>query len=158
MLLYSLLPSIDEELRFLAAESLDAQSLLFDYHSSHIPADQWKNEVRGLFETLLARTQIQTRNIARGVPGKNPPKLQNMLRPAHEGMCKQYKFQAVGWKNISFWRFFAEFVAGLMVCFIGIRRKDGRLWVESPFWRFVRSRAVQAVVAAARQVAGMLRR
>ncbi|KAJ9612937.1 hypothetical protein H2200_002878 [Cladophialophora chaetospira] len=113
MLYFSLLSDLEEQLRFLLTESLDAQSLLSGTTSAPLSPTQWKVETRQMFEALLARTQINARNIARGVPGgEELPDQRDLMQPAWRGVCTRYKFRAVGWKNISVSRFLAEFFAG----------------------------------------------
>lgn len=63
-----------------------------------------------MFESLLPRTQINARNIARGAPGEELPDQNNILDPAWRELCTRYKFRSIGWKNISVSRFLAEFL------------------------------------------------
>ena len=140
MLYFSLLLDLSEQLSFMMAEALDAQSLVSGSTSAYIPNDQWKAETRQIFESLLARSQITARNIARGVPGRQLHGQRDLMKPAYQGMCTRYKFRSIGWKNISVAHFLAEFLLGLLFCFIGITREDKELWVERPVKRFVRSK------------------
>jgi hypothetical protein len=140
MLFFSLLPNLEEQLGYLKAEALDAQSLLSGSSSSALTNEQWKAEARQIFESLLARTQITARNIARGVVGQELPGQRDLMRPELQGMCSRYKFRATGWKNISVSRFLCEFIAGLLVCVLGITRENKELWVEEPVRQIAKSR------------------
>lgn len=139
MLYFSLLPNLKDQLGYLHAEALDAQSLLSGSTSSEISNSQWKVEARQMFESLLARTQIMARNITRGVPGEKLPGQKNLMKPAWQGMCTRYKFWTIGWKNISVSRFLVEFFVGLVVCVVGITRENEELWVEEPVRRMAKS-------------------
>ncbi|KIY03497.1 uncharacterized protein Z520_00188 [Fonsecaea multimorphosa CBS 102226] len=140
MLYFSLLPDLEAQLSYLLTESLEAQSLLSGTTSSALSPTQWKIETRQMFESLLARTQITARNIARGVPGaEDLPGQHDLMLPAWRGMCTRYKFRATGWRNISVSWFLAEFFAGLLVCVLGIAREDGELWLEEPVRRLAKT-------------------
>jgi hypothetical protein len=140
MLYFSLFSELGKQLVFMGAEVLDAQSLLSAGTSAQIPNNQWKAEARQMFETVLARSQILARNIARGVPGEELPGQEIVMRPNWQGMYTRYKFRSVGWKNISVSCFLAEFFASLLVCVIGITREDEELWIEKPARRIAESR------------------
>ena len=130
ILYHSLALDLEWQVQFLGAESLNAPSLVTSYTSLSIPHDQWKAEVRQMFETLLAFTQKMTRNIARGTPGRQHPNSITTVPPSLRGICTRYKFRSTGWKNISVLGFLADFLAGLIVCSVGITRDNKELWVE----------------------------
>lgn len=140
LLYFSLIPDLHVQLGYLQAEALDAQSLLSGSTSSKLSDSQWKAEARQMFESLLARTQITARNIARGVPGEELPGQESLMKPEYQGMCTRYKFRTIGWKNVSVSRFLAEFFAGLMVFVVGITKENRELWVEEPVRRIAKSR------------------
>lgn len=140
MLLSSLVYDLNAQVETLSREALDAQSLLFGSDSLAIPNNQWKAEVQQMFETLLARTQITARYIARGDPAQQLPGHTLFGGPGWEGMCTLYKFKSLGWKNISVAGFLGEFLVGVLVFFVGITREDEELWIERPVRSLVKSR------------------
>jgi len=81
----------------------DAQSKLVGSLSQTLSREQWKVEVRKIFETSLARLQGNVLDIARGV-GKDLPYARNLLIKENMSLCHIVKLQSVGWRNISlFW-------------------------------------------------------
>ena len=81
----------------------DVQSKLVGSLSQALDYEQWKVEVRKMFETSLARIQGDVLDLARGV-GKDRPYARNYLIEENMPLCRVVKFQSVGWKNISlFW-------------------------------------------------------
>jgi hypothetical protein len=132
LLFFSLIPQLEHQLFFLQAEALQAQSLSSGSISAQLPNGQWKVEVQHLFESLLARIQITTRNMARGARGVKMPDQRDMENFKWRGVCTRYKFRSIGWKNISVTHFLVEFLLGLLVCFLGITTEDKKLWVERP--------------------------
>jgi hypothetical protein len=69
------------------------------------------------------------------------------MTPAWQGMCTRYKFRSVGWRNISVSLFLAEFIAGLLVCIVGITRENKELWVEELVKQMAKSRLVRHSVS-----------
>ncbi len=146
LLWLSLLPDVSSQVAFLQAEALEAQSLLSGSYSAELPSTQWKYEVQQLFEQVLARTRIATRNMARGVGSASLPNKLDQTEPYWRDFCMRYKFRAVGWKNIIFNWFLGEFFAGLLVCLLGIRRDEEELWVERPAKRIINSQFGQLCI------------
>jgi hypothetical protein len=80
--------------------SLNASDRLSGFTSLPLAREQWKVEATRLFETSLARTQIDARNIARGVMADYPGYVKYNSTPSE--MCKNtYLFISDGWTNIN---------------------------------------------------------
>lgn len=79
---------------------LDAQSKIIGFTSLPLGRDQWKVEVRKMFQTSLARLQGEIMDIARG-SGANVPGYMNLLKSKDVRICRIVKIPTVGWKNIS---------------------------------------------------------
>lgn len=137
MLQWSTILGLDTQLDYLGAENLDAQSMLMGTLSAPLLKDQWKHEVRQMFDAVLAHTQIQARNLARGIPGQPPPGLRNFWGADNStGFCTQYKFHAVGWKNISVSWFLGEFFGAILLCILGLTDDQRELRVEN-LWKSI---------------------
>jgi hypothetical protein len=81
----------------------DAQRKLVGSYSETLSHDQWKVEVRKIFETSLARIQGDVLDVVRG-EGNDRPFAKNLMNEENMSLCDIVKFQSVGWKNISlFW-------------------------------------------------------
>jgi hypothetical protein len=68
--------------------------------------EQWKIEARKLFEASLARIQIDLRDYIRGAAANEIGFSTRTWNAGFKDMCGAYKFQTVGWKNVSvggFW-------------------------------------------------------
>jgi len=80
--------------------ALNASDRLSGFTSLPLATEQWKVEAERLFETSLARTQIDARNIARGVMASYPGYVKsNNTAPE---MCKNtYLFISQGWTNVN---------------------------------------------------------
>jgi len=78
----------------------DVQSKLVGSLSQYLGHEQWKVEVRKMFETSLARIQGDVLDLVRGV-GKDRPYARNFLTEDNMSLCNIVKFQSVGWKNIT---------------------------------------------------------
>lgn len=136
--------NIFDSLVFRAALALDAQSKLVGIRSLSLPIEQWKVEVQQLFETSLARIQIDARNMARGASGSaNLPGRRQLLDLRSLGVCNQYKFRSTGWKNINVFGFLAAVFAAIAMMLLSVPRgEEGELWVEEPLSAFARARVV----------------
>jgi hypothetical protein len=84
----------------------DAQSKLAWRLSGSLSSDQWRVEVRQIFEASLARMQLEVVDAVRGeLKYQSDGRIAKNLMQANEtGMCNMVKFQSIGWKNLSlFW-------------------------------------------------------
>jgi hypothetical protein len=140
MLYFSLLLSpIGNTVTFRKATGLDATRNLVGSVSLPLAKEQWKVEVQQLFETSLARIQINARNIARGHPNADPEAVINITRPTYEGICQMYKFNSTGWRNVNVSAFMAAICSGLVLIVIGIPAKNEKLWIEGTLRRLSRT-------------------
>lgn len=131
MLFWSLLYSnMGFAMQYRAAGALDAQTKLVAGVSLQLALEQWKIEVLQLFRTSLARIQIDARNIARGPPSGNTEGLQSFMHPLYEGMCRMYKFNSIGWRNVTVSAFLWAIGAGLLFIILGLHGEDEELWIE----------------------------
>jgi len=80
--------------------NLDARSKLYNQFSGSLQKEQWKEEVRKLFKTSLARLQGEVFDIARGTHSQTPF-ARNVMPDSFRGMCNIVKFPTDGWTNIS---------------------------------------------------------
>ena len=81
------------------ANALEATERINVFTSMPLAPEQWKTEATRLFETSLARTQVDARNIARGVLADVPGYRRLRTPPA---MCEDtYLFVSQGWTNVS---------------------------------------------------------
>ena len=80
--------------------ALDASERLSGFTSLPLSPEQWKVEAKKLFETSLARAQIDARNIARGVMAEYPGYVKANNTPPE--MCQgTYLFISQGWTNVN---------------------------------------------------------
>ena len=133
MMFFSLLTStIGDSVVYRREQALLAQAKAFSGVSLELAPEHWKLEVRQLFETSLARIQVNARNIARGPPDGNTDGLESLMRPEYEGMCHLYKFKSTGWRNVSTSGFLGAVGAGLILMILGRHGASGELWFEKP--------------------------
>jgi hypothetical protein len=90
--------------------------------------DQWKVEARALFETSLARIQIDLRDHMRGAAA-NENGFANHIDSAFTDMCASYKFRAVGWRNVNAWAFRLLLLLVVCVYFLSF---ETEWWSEEP--------------------------
>jgi hypothetical protein len=79
--------------------ALNASDLISGFISLPLETEQWKVEATRIFETSLARTQIDARNIARGVMAHYKGYIRMNDTPAQ--MCQVYLFRAQGLVNVN---------------------------------------------------------
>jgi len=90
---------------------------------------RWEKVTRRLFETSLARIQIDIWDFARGTRATNAG-YGDALPPAYRGLCKKIKFKAVGWKNLNAFWAFACLALGLF-CWVGSMEFNGKMVLVS---------------------------
>ena len=95
---------LDTTFRNRLSAGLDASSRLAQGLSLPLPEEQWKVEARMLFETALARSQTEARNLVRGVESPSPEFLDLLERnPTLKPVCTRYRLYAQDVKNINIW-------------------------------------------------------
>jgi hypothetical protein len=132
MLIFPLLPSrMDFSINYRLGNALDAQSKLVQKSSLPLAAEQWEVEVQQLFETSLARIQIEAWTIARGTGTADLPGLDILDNPdlPFREMCRLFKFRSVGWKNINVSGVAFCVVGGLLVIICSVKKEE-QLWIE----------------------------
>jgi hypothetical protein len=133
MLFWSILQSnIQTAIIYRAAEGLDAQTKIVGSYSLQLALEQWKIEVHELFKTSLARIQVDARNIARGPPSGHAEGLRSLMRPFYQGICRMYKFNSIGWRNVSVSGFMVAIGVSLLIIIASIPGRDEQLWFEGP--------------------------
>lgn len=90
--------------------------------------DQWKVEARALFKSSLARIQIDLKDHMRSAAA-NENGYANHIDSAFSDMCANYKFRAVGWRNVNAWAF--RLLLGLVVC-VYVLSFETKWWSEEP--------------------------
>ena len=99
-MVYTLLWSnIFNTINYRLGSGLAAQKLVRGWESLPLAKEQWRVEAKQLFETSLARIQIDARNIAQGT-GASYPGLQKLeVEPA---VCDNtFQFMSQGWQNVN---------------------------------------------------------
>lgn len=100
------------------ASALDAQRLLMGFISLPLAEEQWKVEATQLWETSLARDQVDARNIARGVMARYPGFRKMGI---DESMCENtYLFRSEGWTNVNKTVSLLILIPSLVIVFFGI--------------------------------------
>ena len=114
-----------------------------------LPFDQWKAEVRIVFEASLARIQFNVLNIVRG-EHIGPVSTPKRLAPNLQGLCKMGKFKSVGWRNVSVWGFFGclSFAAGISLA--SIKTEDDEFWLI--IWARLLKRVILGLYRLARTI------
>jgi hypothetical protein len=90
--------------------------------------DQWKVEARALFETSLARIQIDLKDHVLGAAA-NVNGFANHIDSAFTNMCASYKSRTVGWRNVNAWAL--KLLILLAVC-VYVLSFETELWSEEP--------------------------
>jgi hypothetical protein len=104
--------------QFRGAEALDAQSKIAHMRSLPLAEKQWQVEAEKMFQTSLARMQLNVFNVARGTASSFDG-YENILPEKYRGICKLVKIPTIGWRNINF------------VGVIGVIIAVGFMWIIS---------------------------
>jgi hypothetical protein len=113
-------------IRYRQEGALDANRRRSGPVSLNLDDEQWKTEVLQLFQTSLARIQIDARNLARGNPDAPTYGLSNMIDvyPPLRNLCRIYKFKSTGWRNINVSGFIGATFAGIIVLLLSRTTED----------------------------------
>ncbi|KUJ14512.1 uncharacterized protein LY89DRAFT_784443 [Mollisia scopiformis] len=109
--------------QFTGSEALDAQSKLNHMLSMQLADEQWKVEAEKMFQTSLARMQINLFDFVRGTAAGYPGAY-NTLPPEHRGMCAMVEIPTVGWRNVNLVGFLGTIAALGVVWGVSRKRKD----------------------------------
>jgi hypothetical protein len=94
--------------------------------------EQWKLEVQRLFDMSIIRIQMEVFDIARGTYA-NEPGFKNFMSEVLNGVCSKFKFQATGYKNLSFVGVLSATLTPLLVG-LSIKKKPPLLWIIIGIW------------------------
>lgn len=131
LMVFALLWSnISDTINYRLGNGLAAQKLVRGWESLPLAKEQWKVEARQLFETSLARIQVDARNIAQGTAASYPG-LQKL--DADPAICDDtFLFMSQGWQNVnvtgSIWILVLSFV--FVVLALPLNDPDDRLFVQ----------------------------
>ena len=112
----------------LAPTELDAQSKIRGFMADGLADEQWKVEVRRLFQASLAQMQLATFRVARGGWYYNDGYGRLWIPKAYEAMAGMVKFNAVGWLNVSVSGFLGLLFLAAAITLASIKTKD-ELWL-----------------------------
>jgi hypothetical protein len=124
-----LLLSLDESsacgsTQFRGAEALDAQSKIAHMRSLPLAEKQWQVEAERMFQTSLARMQLNVFNVVRGTASTFDG-YEDILEEQYRGICKLVKIPTIGWRNINFVGVIGVIVAVLLMWVISRKLEDG---------------------------------
>ena len=120
--------SIYQALNKRLANALDATERIVSFTSLPLAPEQWKVEAIRLFETSLARNQIDARNIARGVLADVPGYIRVSTPPE---MCQDtYLFISQGWTNVSKTLYLIILVPSVVILVLAIPISRDRMLPE----------------------------
>lgn len=98
----------------------------------NLPPDQWKAEVRQLFETSLAQIQYAVLDTVRGRNEYWVPDYES-IPPRFRGLWKMGKFNSVGWRNVSVWGFLGLLSLAAGVSLASVKTEEQELWLVVGF-------------------------
>jgi len=115
---------------------LDAtRRITFNRLSLPLDPEQWKLEVRRLFDMAIFRTKIEMLYVVRGSRASEPG-FEKVVVPNLEGSCRKYKFQAQGYKNLSFFGILCAALGPLLMG-LSIAEKPPIAWIAVGAWRIL---------------------
>lgn len=123
-------------IQFRGAEALDAQSKVADMHSLMLSHHQWEVEAEKMFQTSLARMQLNTYDIVRGT-ASDLTAYHNILPSRYYGIRDMVLIRTVGFKNINFLGLVGILVTVMLLWIVGSKTTDendedilvgGKLW------------------------------
>jgi len=111
-----------------APTQLDAQSKINGSMAEGHAVEQWKVEVRRLFQASLAQMQLPTLRVARGGWIYNDGYGRLWVPEPYEAAARMVKFNADGWLNGSVWGFCGLLFLAAAITLASIKTKD-ELWL-----------------------------
>jgi len=129
LMVFTLLWSnIFNTINYRLGSGLAAQKLVRGWESLPLAKEQWKVEAKQLFETSLARIQIDARNIAQGTAASYPGLQKLDVDPA---VCDDtFLFMSQGWQNVNVTGSIWIGVFAFIFVVLAIPFYDGRLLVQ----------------------------
>ncbi|KAE9367943.1 hypothetical protein N431DRAFT_445015 [Stipitochalara longipes BDJ] len=110
--------------QFRGAEALDAQAKIAHMRSLPLAEKQWEVETEKMFQTSLARMQLNVFNVVRGT-ASNFDGYTDILPEKYRGICKLVKIPTIGWRNINFAGIVGVLFAVLSLWIVSRKVKDG---------------------------------
>lgn len=128
-MVYTLLWSnIYDTINYRLGGGLAAQKLVHGWESLPLAKEQWKVEAKQLFETSLARIQIDAWNIAQGTAASYPG-LQRL--EVESAVCDgTFLFMSQGWQNVNVTGSIWIGVLAVIFVVLAMPLYDGRLFVQ----------------------------
>ncbi|KAH8745060.1 hypothetical protein BGZ57DRAFT_960450 [Hyaloscypha finlandica] len=111
-------------IQFRGAEALDAQAKIAHMRSLPLPENQWQVEAEKMFQTSLARMQLNVFNLVRGT-ASGFDGYEDILPEKYRGVCKLVKIPTVGWRNINFVGVIGIVLVVLFMWIISRKTEDG---------------------------------
>ena len=108
--------------------ALDAQARISGMMSLPLDPQQWRVEAETLFQTSLARIQVEIHNIARGAGANRPGmvKLQTWTP-----ICDDtYNFNADGWINVNTIGSLIVMIPSALIVILALPTSDEKLWLD----------------------------
>lgn len=130
------------------------QQIVGNKLSQALDPEQWKLEVRRLFDMSLLRTKMEILAVARGTRA-NMPNYINTMPPQYSGMCRKVIFVVRGYTNLSFAGIMCAVFLPVLVGF-EIREKLLLEWFFVGVSWFIHSLVVRTIMAVSRQLRSML--
>ena len=112
--------------------------------------DQWKDEVRRMFEISLAQIQFNVLAIVKGDGGLSKSPYSQGLPPHLRGICRMGKFKSVGCRNVSVWGLFGLLFFAASVFLASIKTEKDELWLI--IWARFLKRAILGAFEKARTI------
>jgi len=94
--------------------------------------EQWKLEVRRLFDMSIIRAQMEIVNLTRETFASEPDFV-NRMPEVLRGVCSKIKFQATGYKNLSFVGVLSATLGPLLIG-PSIKQKPPLFWIVVGIW------------------------
>ena len=110
--------------QFRGAEALDAQSKIAHMRSLPLAEKQWQAEAEKMFQTSLARMQLNVFNVVRGTASTFDG-YENILEEKYRGICNLVKIPTIGWRNINFVGVIGVIVTVILTWVIIRKLEDG---------------------------------
>jgi hypothetical protein len=115
---------------------LDAtRRITFNRLSLALDPEQWKLEVRRLFDMAMLRIKIEMLYVVRGSRASEPG-FEKLMVTALEGSCRKYKFPAQGHKNLSFMGILFATLGPLLMG-LSIAERPPIAWIMIGTWRIL---------------------
>jgi len=145
-------------IQFRGAEALDAQSKVAHMQSLPLAEKQWQVEAEKMFQTTLARIQLNVFNVVRGIASSFDG-YEDTLPAEYRRICDLAKIPTVGWRNINFVGVIGVVI--IVLCFWGLSWKlktgsGGKTLVAVLLWENVLKKPCIGISKAVIKVLGWI--